>query len=373
MCPSRELTLTPRQRIVVRREIARLTAEEPRSPALAELTSDFGYAALDTCATDGLCALACPVGIDTGALVKRLRRERRSDAAEELAARLAERLGWIEPLARAALAVASAFDRRLPLPARASTDGARRDEARAVCFPGCVSRVIGPDRGRAGEATVAELVGRVAARAGVPVYVPRDAAGTCCGLAFGSKGYAAARQLAVNRTVERLWDWSAGGALPVIVDSSPCALALKSCRPDLSDVNRDRFDRLAILDGIEFARELLRAGLAPRRVRRSVTVHPVCSVRKMELVSPLLDVLRGCADRVDTPLSAGCCGFAGDRGFRVPELTAAATRAEAAEVCANGHDGHYSSSRTCEIALGRATGRSYESFWALLEEATRPV
>jgi Fe-S oxidoreductase len=30
---------------------------------------------IDTCATDGMCATACPVGIDTGALVKRLRAE----------------------------------------------------------------------------------------------------------------------------------------------------------------------------------------------------------------------------------------------------------------------------------------------------------
>ena len=38
------------------------------------------------------------------------------------------------------------------------------------------------------------------------------------------------------------------------------------------------------------------------------------------------------SERVIVPLDAGCCAFAGDRGFLVPELTASATRLEAAEV-----------------------------------------
>jgi D-lactate dehydrogenase len=235
-----------------------------------------------------------------------------------------------------------------------------------------VTRVIGADRERPGEAPASDHLVRVAARAGVPVHVPRDAAGVCCGLAFGSKGYRPAQNLSVNRAIERLWSWSAGGALPVIVEPSPCALSLKRCRPELSETNRTRFDRLAILDGIEFARELLAAGLATRRVRRSVALHPVCSVQKMDLVPALVDVARACAEDVHVPIGSGCCAFAGDRGFWLPGLTASATRAEAAEVRSSAHDGHYSSSRTCEIALTRAVGRPYRSFWTLLDEATRP-
>jgi D-lactate dehydrogenase len=190
-------------------------------------------------------------------------------------------------------------------------------------------------------------------------------------MAFGSKGHHAAQTLAVNRAIERLWRWSAEGALPVIVDPSPCAFTLKRCRPELSESNRTRFAALVILDGAEFARRLLTGGLAARPVRRSVTLHPVCSAHKMDLVGELVAVARACADEVSVPLGAGCCGFAGDRGFRFPELTAAATRAEAAEVARRDHDGHYSSSRTCEIAMTRATGSPYRSFWTLLDEATR--
>jgi D-lactate dehydrogenase len=82
-------------------------------------------------------------------------------------------------------------------------------------------------------------------------------------------------------------------------------------------------------------------------------------------------VAKACAERVVVPRDAGCCGFAGDRGFMVPELTASATRREAAEVKGGDFQGHYSSSRTCEIGMTRSTGKIYRSFVYLLEAVTR--
>lgn len=72
------------------------------------------------------------------------------------------------------------------------------------------------------------------------------------------------------------------------------------------------------------------------------------------------------------PPSAECCGFAGDRGLLHPELTASATRDEAAEVTAAAFDPHLPANRTCEIGLEQATGRPYESVVQALERATRP-
>ena len=53
----------------------------------------------------------------------------------------------------------------------------------------------------------------------------------------------------------------------------------------------------------------------------SVALHPVCSVTKMGIGGKLEAMARACSDEVIVPLDAGCCGFAGDRGFLVPELT----------------------------------------------------
>jgi D-lactate dehydrogenase len=67
VCPSRHLTTTPRQRIVIRREMARQPAGSPVQRALLE---QYEYDGIQTCAADGTCQIACPLGIDTGKLVK---------------------------------------------------------------------------------------------------------------------------------------------------------------------------------------------------------------------------------------------------------------------------------------------------------------
>ena len=76
-CPSRRLTLSPRQRIIVQREISRLrNSGGSASSELASLMDAYTYDGLDTCAVDGLCATVCPVGINTGELTKQLRAEK---------------------------------------------------------------------------------------------------------------------------------------------------------------------------------------------------------------------------------------------------------------------------------------------------------
>ena len=91
-------------------------------------------------------------------------------------------------------------------------------------------------------------------------------------------------------------------------------------------------------------------------------------------LAPRLRALAGAlADDVFVAPSATCCGFAGDRGISHPELTAAATAPQAAELAGRSFDAHLSSNRTCEIGLSRATGAEYASFVFLLEELTRPA
>ena len=249
-----------------------------------------------------------------------------------------------------------------PLPATV------REGARALYFPACITRVFGASPGKP---PVAELIVTVAARAGVPVWIPPKIKGTCCGMPFSSKGYKKAHGRSVNAAIEGLWEWSGQGSLPVVLDTSPCAYTLKNCRDALSEANRKRFDSLRILDSIEFARDFVIPGLPIRRKLKTVALHPVCSVAKMGLSGSLHDIAASCADETFIPVETGCCGFAGDRGFTHPELTDAATRAEAAEIKKRSFDGHFASSRTCEIGMTRATGRTWLSFWALLEEASR--
>ncbi|MGA9373215.1 MAG: FAD-binding and (Fe-S)-binding domain-containing protein, partial [Solirubrobacterales bacterium] len=93
VCPSRHLTTTPRQRIVVRREMAR---QPEGSPVQAALLEQYEYDGIQTCAADGACQIACPLGIDTGKLIKGFRTEEHADRAQRRAARVAERWSSVE-------------------------------------------------------------------------------------------------------------------------------------------------------------------------------------------------------------------------------------------------------------------------------------
>jgi D-lactate dehydrogenase len=212
----------------------------------------------------------------------------------------------------------------------------------------------------------------VAQRAGAPVWIPANVEGTCCGVPFSSKGYDQAHHLALNRAIARFWEWSDQGRLPIVIDTSPCTYGLTTARPYLTSENQERFDRLRILDSTAFVHDQFLPRLTIKRRVGSVALHPVCSIIKMNLSPKLEGIARACSETVTVPLLAGCCGFAGDRGFLFPELTASATRREAAEVQAGRHDGYFSSSRTCEIGMTRATGQIYRSYLYLLEQATRP-
>jgi len=395
-CPSRELTLTPRQRIVVRREMAR-QQEAGSSELWNALDREFPYMALDTCATDGLCATACPVNIDTGKLVKRFRNLRASAGAHDWAVRIATNFSSTESGLRWALRLAHAAERVIGVRGMRSLTRVmkrfagenlgewmpdtpfaagripttKKEGAQAVYFPACISRIMGRLPAEPKDRSLMEVTVELARRAGVPVYIPSDVAGTCCGMPFSSKGFTRAHAIAANAAVERLWRWSGQGKLPVVVDTSPCTYTLKTSRDYLTPENQGRFDQLRLLDAIEFVHDELLPKLTVKAKADCVALHPVCSVTKMGITAKLEGIAKACSQEVLIPADAGCCAFAGDRGFLFPELTQSATQPEAAEVKAKHPDECYSSSRTCEIGMTRATGQVYRSYMYLLEKATR--
>jgi D-lactate dehydrogenase len=402
VCPSRNLTTTPRQRIVLRREMAR---QAPGSAVLQALLEEFEYDALETCAADGTCVLACPVGIDTGKFVKGLRARQHSERAEKVALRLAGRWESVEQnarrglaagergrIARAAIRGASRVARQaisdelvpewppnMPQPAPATLPETDREGAAAVYMPACVNRIFGrvrplestPLKG-SDPSSLAQALVDVSARAGVALWIPPDVAGHCCATPWTSKGYAAGARRMANHTIAAMWRWSDAGKLPIVCDASSCTLGIsEEAVALLSEINTERHAKLEIVDSIAWARESLMPRLEVKRKLGSIAVHPPCASRHLELDTGLAAIAAELADEVVVPLSATCCGFAGDRGLLHPELPLSATAPQAAELGDRNFDAHVCSNRTCEIGLQQGTGRPYESFVFALEELTR--
>ncbi|XVQ90442.1 hypothetical protein ACQP2K_25630 [Microbispora siamensis] len=125
-----------------------------------------------------------------------------------------------------------------------------------------------------------------------------------------------------------------------------------------------------VLDAVAYTAEHLLSRLPAGRRLPSLALHPTCSSVRLGLDAAIARVADAVAERVAVPDGWGCCAFAGDRGLLHPELTASATRAEAAAVAAGDFAAHASVNRTCEIGLTRATGRPYHHLLELLDRVT---
>lgn len=407
ICPSRDLTTTPRQRIVLRREMLR---QQPGSAVYDTLARQYRYDAIETCAGDGTCAIACPLDINTGDLIKHFRAASHGPAANTIAFNTAKYWATIESAARAALnlnwlanrlglsrltqATLSVVRSILPkdlvpsrmerLPAGATLmagekmekiGSVTREEAAAIYFSACVNRIFG-EIGQS-HITIQEALCTVSAKAGLPLHMPPDLAGNCCATPWHSKGFEQGNEYMANRTVEALWRWSDGGRLPIVCDASSCTLGLKAeLRPYLSTQNQLRHSHMTIIDSVDWLNDrllpALQANGALLKKAPLAVLHPTCSTHNLGTTGKLSLLAHCVASKVVAPLHATCCGMAGDRGMLHPELTASATHMEVADLAEVAADAlHLSSNKTCEIGMSEATGRPYRSIvFALCEALT---
>jgi D-lactate dehydrogenase len=396
-CPSRNITTTPRRRIVIRRVLKNLELAG-NTANYKLLLKQYQYDGIDTCAVDGLCAIACPVDINTGDLIKRLRNENHSPSANKRALWVAKNFKTVEWLIRAVLTSGAGFNAILGKRALLRLTGgmqrifpamplwsnhlskppglavlknnravSKGGDSTIVYFPACISRTMGTYEGK--KKNLVETFMSVCSKAGIHVIVPDNVNGSCCSQIFSSKGFKNAYRYTANKIVSQLYQSGKEGALPIVIDVSSCAYTLHHLRPVLSDDNKQKFDALTILDSVDFLHDMVIPFVEVKTKQKDIVLHPVCSLQKMKTEDKFIKVARHFAQRVTVPKHAGCCGMAGDRGFLFPELTASATHAEATEVKQKKYDGYYSSTKTCEIAMSEAVKENYESILYLADEA----
>ncbi|MFG5864485.1 FAD-binding and (Fe-S)-binding domain-containing protein [Metapseudomonas sp. CR1201] len=385
VCPSKGLTLSPRQRIVIWRDIQ---AKRRTGIDTAPLEQAYQYQGIDTCAATGLCAQRCPVGINTGDLVRKLRAKdaHHAGSADWLAGHFATALKG----ARLTLRVADGARRVLGAPLLSKTSGALRqlsgnrlpqwspalpraaapihftpptsdNRPRVVYLAACVSRAMGPSAGDQEQVPLIDKTRMLLEKAGYQVVFPENLDSLCCGQPFASKGYPEQADTKRRELVDALLAASRGGLDPIYCDTSPCTLRLV----------QDGLDsRLQLFDPVRFIRSHLLDRLEFTPQDKPVAVHVTCSTQHLGEAQGLIDIVKRCTREVVVPEGIHCCGFAGDKGFTTPELNAHSLRSlkDAVQICDEG----VSTSRTCEIGLTQHGGIDYRGLVYLVDRVTRP-
>ncbi|MCV4291007.1 FAD-binding oxidoreductase [Pseudomonas capsici] len=384
VCPSRGLTLSPRQRIVIWRDIQ---AKKRTGADTQKLEQDYHYQGIDTCAATGLCAQRCPVGINTGELVKKLRHQQASHdkAATWLArhfktamqgarftlhaangARMllgAPRLTQLSAsLSRLSAGRVPQWTAAMPQPEQAIrvSPAVEDQRPRVVYLAACVSRVMGPAAADREQSSLLDKTRSLLEKAGYQVVFPDNPDNLCCGQPFASKGYDQQAENKRQELLAALITASRGGLDPIYCDTSPCTLRLVQ---DLKDT------RLDLYDPVRFIRTHLLDKLTFTPQQEPIAVHVTCSTQHLGESQALIELARLCSVNVVIPEGIHCCGFAGDKGFTTPELNAHALRSlkDAVQHC---HEG-ISTSRTCEIGLSQHGGIDYHGLVYLVDRVTR--
>jgi len=385
VCPSNLLTLTPRQRITVARELSMLE----NKTEYKQVKNDYLYMGTETCAVDGLCELTCPVNINTGNFVKIQRLNNHSAWSKWMADRAADNFKLVQTISRGLLNfiqgiifftgqnfilfISSAFSKILPgnfpqwnsnLPKSASKipRGSSHKKPDYIYYPTCLTRILSPDKKKN---NLADIILEISLISKDELFIPEKIDG-CCGTPFSSKGFKHADQIITSRTIDQLYEYSGKGSIPILIDTSPCTYKFINAEQILQGESLEKWKTLTFIDITQYLKNCVeKSDLKP--LKFPVILHPTCSAIKMELNADLIKIGEKCSVEPIIPVQSGCCGFAGDRGLKLPELTASATKLEAAEV--NHLDSKilgYSSSRTCEIGMQSSTENNYFSLAVLV-------
>jgi D-lactate dehydrogenase len=230
---------------------------------------------------------------------------------------------------------------------------------KVVYFPACINRGMGPARGSQ-ERSLSKVTESLLKKAGYSIIYPAATDKLCCGMPFASKGLSETAAAKADELGQALLKVSDSGRIPILCDMSPC----------LYHMQETLDTRLQLFEPIRFTLTYLVPRLTFEKISGSIAIHTVCSAKKMGLEADFHRLAGMCAEKVVTP-DVICCGFAGDRGFTVPELNAFGLRRLKKQLPPEVNTG-YSTSRTCEIGLTTHSGIDYRSILYLVDQCTRP-
>ena len=382
-CPSRNLTLTPRQRIALLRETKRLE-DEGNYALAAELRKGYEYYGIETCAACSMCKGLCPLSIDTAQIALSMRRI--DPPAPELAKKIYNNFSTTIEMCRAGVSLEGIAGSIITQKAISkiteglhgvtgitpyvpkTTPKANRYKLRnrikptnfekVVYFSTCANRAFKPNQGYDDDRSLQQVVESLCNKAHIDIIYPQHIENLCCGLSF--ENYDDVHERAVKDLHDALMKASQNGKYPIVIDHSACFNHAFKHMPDLE-----------INDISEFLCKYVVPHLDIEKCDERVIVHKQCKIKSLNKSQYIEDLARLCTDHVFNIKSFACDGFAGQKGFFTPELNKSATKDLAGEIAEYGATLGVSSSSTCEIGLGESGGIPFVGVAFLLDRCSK--
>lgn len=353
-----------------------------------------------------MCSQNCPVAINTGEFIKVLRKKQNSNIANSISNVIANNYGLSLSLGRMALRGVNfvesivgsktieysnsiirsitprgfipQWNKYFPLPPTyptITTNQIKKDSKnKIVYFPTCISRVMGPSRGDMFQKSTFETTIELLEKANYDVVIPKNIDNLCCGLSFSSKAFVDANDLKIDELLKSLMEISEGGTYPILCDTSPCALHIRKAIQLCSDSEYSVLG-LSVYEPVQFISLFLdEKKLDWSKKFDNILLHSPCSTKQMHLHSKMESIAKKCSKNV-IDSNVPCCGMAGDRGMRYPELGDSSCYPMKRQISNNDStpiQQGFSTSRTCEIQMANQSSVHFGSLIHLVNECTLP-
>lgn len=354
VCPSRNLSFTPRQRNSVARKINSLTGQEKD-----KWQEVYNYYGVETCATTSLCKTSCPVGIDTGAFILTQKPQYNKLVKHEKEIKIAKQKVQLGNLVGSVLGKDNLYKltsslhthfKSIPVYLVNMPDmqkakfvsSSNQNNKKVLLLPSCPNRIFASSRNY--DKYPSQLI---LEKIGYEVEYPKDLNKQCCGQMYHSKG----NNLQQEKSRNLLESIISNKYEAVIIDNSSCSSFAKVEGINIVDIN-------------SFILENLSKDSIKKKYNR-IALHIDCSTRKQNLNEEYLQILELCCnDGVVSPERIYCCGFAGDKGFSIPELNSSSLESLKPQI--EGCDVGVTFNRSCQIGLSKHSGIEYISFVELV-------
>ncbi|BDQ29675.1 FAD-binding and (Fe-S)-binding domain-containing protein [Helicobacter ailurogastricus] len=369
ICPSRYLSLTPRQRIGLQREIAYLSKRAAQGLAtdralLEELLEGYKYLSDETCAACHMCSTLCPLGIDSASIALKTRtKEKAPFLAKEILKHMDTTVGALKAglgvvqMGQVALGTHLIHKCSQKLHAKLGTPvvsnymprknnyklSSKPATKNVLYFSTCINRAFAPSKLMPDQRSLQEVFESLCKKAGFGVLYPPELPKFCCGKAFIDYKDLSAQN--TQKNAQLLKNLSQNGSIPIVLDHSACSAYL---------IEQLENAGLQIYDMPIFIQEHLLEHLKIEPLEENIALYTMCAAKRLGYSENMRHLAQACVrGEIVEHIDTGCCGFAGNKGFLTPELNDHALLDFADFYRDKNLKKGFCSSSTCEVGLSQ--------------------